>query len=131
MDHTLARYNAMDVLATRLILPALQAEAQEAHVHDFYHERVLPLAQAVQAMARHGLHLDQARRAGLIETYQAAQATARGALPPDLNPNARRQVGQWIANALKLPLSRVQATDNVPDRPRVKEDLLSTSLEAC
>ena len=110
MDHTLARYNAMDVLATRLILRPLQEEAQEAQVHNFYHERVLPLAQAVQAMARHGLHLDQARRTGLIEEYQAAQATARGALPPDLNPNARRQVGQWIANTLKLPLSRVTPT---------------------
>lgn len=108
------QYNAYDTLATRRIWDALESEAEELKVLDFYHTDVQPLAQAVMAMSQHGLLVNRAERWRLALKFRRSIKQQRAMLPEDLDPDSPKKIGEWLTQTLGMkPIKVTELTGQV------------------
>ena len=132
-DRELAIYNGIDCLATAEAIPVLLEEARDHDLLAYWEREVWPLADAVVAMQKRGIHCDQANRRDYTTKVKAelaevdaellADAPAYLAEPTGDSPNSLGsglKVGKWLYEELGLRVGKRSETG----RPSVDQEAL-------
>ena len=110
-------YNCMDALVTFKVAEAVEQEARELGVWEFYKTHVEPCMVALTRAQNRFIRMDvKARQALLITETQALKeslATLGRVVGMELNPNSPKQVKTYLYDTLKLPVKRHRKTRKV------------------
>jgi len=128
-DETLWGYNIKDVITTHRVAQAITKDLKEANQYDFFTGFMMPFRRVIFDMEAHGINVDMDLMKELRDYIQEdelpiALDIIHKMTGREMNPNSSKQVGEYLAEELHLPIPRT-AKGNYTVKEEILEALVA------